>query len=285
MSCITDGEMKDLFVIAFQIRDIRGGKGEREIFTELILELLVRCVDKAGVMIRLIPEYGCWKDLWSLWNATAGHPGIGECVRIRSAIDDYVCEQFRKDWVTLDRDGDRAKLSLLAKWLPREGGACDHLSLHFAQKLFPSIPCIDDRRRAYRKACSEMNMYLKTVEVNMCGGKWADISPKGVPSRTMYRNKNAFLNLAPQNEYHKAETVNDGYHKIHKKGYVKNVASGKTVNELRHPHNEDRMKCRDNFIYHIETAKKAKVSEALDSARYDAVREAFDCIDCINTIM
>lgn len=250
--------MKDLFVLAFQTRDIRGGKGERDLFTGLLVELLVRNVHIAEAMIRLVPEYGCWKDLWSIWDGVGAHSRVDAGIMVRSTIDAVVCEQFRKDWVTLDRDGERAALSLLAKWLPREDSANEHLAFHFAQKLFPSTVDMDDKRRAYRKACSEMNAHLKTVEVHMCDGTWAEIAPGAVPGRTMHRNKRAFLNLVSQNEYHTAKTVSCSRRRIHKKGTVRQRDSG-TLNDLRYPCREDRMKCRENFLGYVEKAKKGEV--------------------------
>lgn len=251
--------MKDLFVLAFQTRDIRGGKGERDLFTEMMVELLVRCdLGVADAMIRLVPEYGCWKDLWSIWNGLQSHSMVEASTKVREAIDTFVCEQFRKDWVTLDCDGSAAKLSLLAKWMPREDGAHEHLALHFAQKLFPSTADVDNKRRAYRKACSEMNAHLKTVEVNMCGGSWAQITPDSVPGRTMHRGKRAFLNLVSQNEYLKAETKSYSHRKIHKKGGIQK-RSDEVLNKIRYPDREDRMKCRENFLEYVEKAKKGEV--------------------------
>lgn len=251
--------MKDLFVLAFQTRDIRGGKGERDLFTEMLVELLVRCeIGVADAMIRLVPEYGCWKDLWAIWNMVGAVSKVEAGTKVRESIDAFVCEQFRKDWVTLDRDGCAAKLSLLAKWLPREDGAHDHLSLHFAQKLFPSTADIDDKRRAYRKACSEMNAHLKTVEVNMCGGKWSEITPESVPGRTMHRGKRAFLNLVPVSTYEKGQTITRGRRTVHKKGGVQK-RHGEELNEIRYPDREDRMKCRENFLGYVEKAKKGEV--------------------------
>jgi hypothetical protein len=175
---------------------------------------------------------------------------------ITDAIDTVVCDQFRKDWVALDKDGEKAKLSLLAKWMPREGSANDHLSLHFSQKLFPSTGDVDDQRRLYRKACSEMNAHLKTVEVNMCGGTWAEIKPEAVPGRTMHRSKRAFLNLAPSHKYEPAHTEVRRGRKVHTKGKVTKIYGNE---ELRYPDNEDRMKCRENFVQYTDKAVKGEV--------------------------
>jgi hypothetical protein len=124
--------------------------------------------------------------------------------------------------------------------------------------LFPSTEDVDEQRRLYRKACSEMNAHLKTVEVNMCGGTWAGINPEAVPGRTMHRNKRAFLNLVPENTYQKAETIERRDRKVHIKGKLVKVTDA-DKNTLRYPDNEDRMKCRGNFVQYADKAVKGEV--------------------------
>jgi hypothetical protein len=59
-------EMRDMFVMAFQTRDVRGGKGEKKLFYNFFLAL--RNIDQATTteLLPLIPEYGCWRDMWEL---------------------------------------------------------------------------------------------------------------------------------------------------------------------------------------------------------------------------
>ena len=283
---ITDVNGKDLFVMAFQTRDIRGGKGERELFIHMILELFIYYPAKMNAMIQLVPEYGCWKDLWSMWTLAGLYSDGAWVSKVRTCIDSFVCEQFRKDWVALDIYGSSATLSLLAKWLPREDGLNDFISLHLAQCLFPSTLNLDNQRREYRKACSEMNAHLKTVEINMCGGKWSDIEPGRVPGRIMYRNKMAFLNLPPNMIYLKRHTIQQNSKKMHIPGQF---IQSKDINNIRYPYSKDRMACRENFLNHIEMAKNRKavmkgtnvimphddMRILLDAPRYDKVRDAY----------
>src|SRR5690606_12367335 len=58
-------DIVDTFILAFHLRDIRGGKGEREMgrkaflyLTEKMPQIMTHVVDK-------IPEYGRWDDLLS----------------------------------------------------------------------------------------------------------------------------------------------------------------------------------------------------------------------------
>jgi hypothetical protein len=82
----------------------------------------------------------------------------------------------------------------------------------------------------YRTMCSEMNRALKTVEVNMCGKTWAQISPEAVPGRCLKIHDAAFLNEPTK----------------------KQKARG---DELRFPDDEDRMECRAHFQEFVEGLK------------------------------
>jgi hypothetical protein len=242
---------RDLFVMAFQTRDIRGGKGERDLFYHMFLTLGLYFPSVLCKMIPLIPEYGCWRDMWNIWNLV-GTDVYGKNLewraQVRGAIDDVVVAQFRKDWAAFEGSGSQS-LSILAKWMPRENGANDFLSIHYADVLFPDIAEVDDRRRAYRKACSAMNKHLQTVEQRMCNGSWATITPEHVPGRCMARKKRAFLNLAPRFKYIPGSVteLSDGRRRF-TKGHLHERKSPTALNEIRHPANADRMACRETFV-------------------------------------
>ena len=55
--------MKPLFVMAFQTRWCRGGKGERKV-CYILLRVLHETLSAVVLgLIELIPKYGYWKDL------------------------------------------------------------------------------------------------------------------------------------------------------------------------------------------------------------------------------
>ncbi|NDH69593.1 MAG: hypothetical protein EBY22_17205, partial [Gammaproteobacteria bacterium] len=56
--------LEDVFSLAFQTRDVRGGKGERDLFTHLWLALYKRVPDIASATLSLVPEYGYWRDVF-----------------------------------------------------------------------------------------------------------------------------------------------------------------------------------------------------------------------------
>lgn len=249
---------RDLFVMAFQTRDIRGGKGERQLFYHMFLALCDAYPDHITQMLHIIPEYGCWKDMWELWTMTTDK-------HIRKSIDDIVCAQFRTDLNIYESQYvESKKLSLLAKWMPREGSAHDFLSMHYAWELYPDIVELDDKRRAYRKACSAMNRQLHTVETKMCGKQWATIIPEQVPGRCIAKHKRAMLNLVPVSHYVRGRVIENNGKKHFIKGKLVN-RKGEELNTLRYPTNEDRMVCREAFVQFTgDVAKGTKSVKGAD---------------------
>ena len=174
-------EPLDLFLMAFQTRDVRGGKGERLLFYQWIHVLYHYFPAITAGMLSLVPEYGCWRDLWSIWVKV---PELGP------VILQLVQKQFMED---LAKAGSGASgVSLLAKWLPREASKTyPGMAGKIAAALYPREK---NPRVRYRKETSFINSVLKTVEINMCGGTWRTIQPEAVPGRCLKLHDKAFLN-------------------------------------------------------------------------------------------
>jgi hypothetical protein len=173
---------EDTCVLAFQTRDIRGGKGERDLGRSMLKQILTNRPDLAASLIPLLPEYGRWDDVWSLY-------GISN--EVSAIVDSVVLEQFR-----LDQESERP--SLLAKWLPRQHSAdykVKALATHFAALLFPLTPIANGQRdMRYRKTVAYLNKCLETTEIKMCGKRWATIEPAHVPGQLYSKNSVAFFN-------------------------------------------------------------------------------------------
>jgi hypothetical protein len=152
--------------------------------------------------------------------------------------------------------GDVNEMSLLAKWLPREKSATYRgFARWIARTVYPNERSERQQLILYRKETSFMNSKLKTVEVDMCAGRWRKITPESVPSRCWKLNERSFLN----------ET---------------------THGELRYPDRSDRMKCRTHFLNAIQDSDqnvsqndRPKTSTScydllaiLNDERYDPVR-------------
>jgi hypothetical protein len=174
---------RDLWVLAFQCRDVRGGKGERTAALNLFAELCSRWGYRIEPMLRLWAEYGCWRDLFVL---------ASEEVALHDWILKIVSEQFWADW-TAHKAGK--PFSLLAKWLPREGSALDQgFVADLTRVLYPGRHNIKSRFPIYRRQVARLSAALKVVENNMCNGTWAEVKPGAVPGRCLNLNRKAFLN-------------------------------------------------------------------------------------------
>ena len=232
--------IEHLMVLAFQTRDIRGGKGERDA-SKHIFEALVKNPATCQVtldLLDLVPEYGCWQDLFKLPR---------ECL---PRVKQIVTKQFYNDEAAIasynaakanevagwggEEPPQKPKVSLLAKWLPREGqpGVIDMVCA-----LVPGTMMHGTRMKHYRKRVSAVNKFLQTVEVQMCANDWEEIVPGSVPGRAVKKYVKAFLN-------EKGTTTKHG---LAPKGV------------LRHPDDPVRMACREHFQEHFSKTAKGQV--------------------------
>lgn len=211
--------VRDLVVMAFQTRDVRGGKGERDLFYTFFIEICKHRPEWSRDLIELVPEYGSWLDIFRIWDL------CGENDALKGVLLNCVKGQFEKDLLA-------ERPSLLAKWMPREGSKNHSQALGLAYFLFPNVPLKGGgRMRAYRKAIALLNKKLDTTEIKMAGRTWAAITPGHVPGRLMKKCKLAFFNQK----------------KV--RGDV----------EERYPGNEDRIQCADNFRQLLKDVKEGKV--------------------------
>jgi hypothetical protein len=220
--------IRDLWVLAFHTRDIRGGKGERDLFYTTVMYLLKSLPQDVSTLmqiVELIPQFGCWRDLWTLHQDSTTSAALKDAIRIVTQL------QLQKDEQHM---AEEKPASLLAKWLPREGSKTyKGLAAEFATvwgNQADRTYCL----AKYRRRISALNKYLKTVEINMCGGTWQEIQPGSVPGKNLKLHTKAFLN----------ETCK----------YRRRTGSRIMIDdeELRYPDNEDRMQCRENFQTHLK---------------------------------
>jgi hypothetical protein len=233
-------QLEDLVVLAFQTRDIRGGKGERDasqaIFDTLMKNETVRPL--VLDLLDLVPEYGCWQDLFKLPREAL--PRIKQIVSQQFLKDEAAIAAYH---ASLENEAAgwggeekplKPKVSLLAKWLPREG----QLNvIEFVVALVPGTMFHGSRMKHYRKRVSAVNKFLQTVEVQMCSNNWEEIVPGSVPGRAVKKYVKAFLNEKGTTK--KGETAPRGV--------------------LRHPDDPVRMACREHFQEHFSKAAKGEV--------------------------
>lgn len=154
--------------ILFWARDVRGGAGERETFRKLLKSFAEKNTTTSTEIVKLVPEYGRWDDLFVLFGTKSQEAVIGI---IKSELD--------------NQNG------LLAKWLPRKGPIAKVIRQH-----------LNLTEQAYRKLIVGLS---NTVEQKMCARQWDTINYNHVPSVAAARYQKAFTkhDTARYEEYKK----------------------------------------------------------------------------------
>ncbi len=236
--------LEDAFVLAFHARNIRGGKGERDVFQTLFKTLYLEKPKIAQKCLPLISHYGCWNDVFEFAESA---PDSAEHVL------SMVVEQFKKDNTTPEGQS----ISLLAKWAPRES-KYPQLMKSLAYMMFPTVKFHSSKMKVYRKMVSRLNARINTVERLMCDDRWDEIKPETVPGRAGKLYNRAFLNL-PSTHYGDSDTVQN------------------TI-IYRKPDDPKRMACREHFTEHYAKAAegKAKVHGATTLFPHEVVKRVLN---------
>jgi hypothetical protein len=151
------GREKECLQLAFWTRDCRGGAGARKNFRSVINWLANTNPEWVKANINLIPEYGRWDDLKSLYNTP--------------------CEEAALNlWKDALLKNDASITPLAAKWAGRQD-----VKLRKHMGMNP---------KEFRKMVSKKSGDI--VEKKMCAGQWDEIDYSSVPSVALTRYTNAF---------------------------------------------------------------------------------------------
>jgi len=171
-------DLIDAFILSFQTRDPRGGKGERTIGRKMLQWLLENYPEKFEKVYKLIPEYGRWDDFFTMFS--------------NKDILQFFANQLRQDKENMLKG---STISICAKWAPSEGDSDDK-----KYKLVDSL-CNELKitKRQYRKEyLAPLRAYLKIVETFMTSNRWDEIEYSKVPSCAMRILKKAFEKHSPE---------------------------------------------------------------------------------------
>lgn len=167
----------------FYLRDIRGngGQGERAVFraglrtvAELDTELFVR-----SKVINLIPFYGRWDDLFCLLEVSR---------ELDAAVFALVAEQLQADRTALAEQGDKAEVSLLAKWLP----SCNTSSAAtraLAKRLYRALRFSE---KEYRQVLTALRRQIDVLETRLTRRDYT-FRYSAVPSNAGLKYRKAFM--------------------------------------------------------------------------------------------
>lgn len=180
----------------FYARDAREGLGERRLFRICIKYLAENHTVLLVNLIKLIPEYGRYDDLFCILDT-------GSAWMVMRLIE----EQLNDDMKNM-KEGKH--ISLLAKWLP-SANASSKNTKRLARIIIDNLKISE---RKYRKMLSSLRSYLNVVEVSMSSGRWSEIDYSTVPSRANLVYNSAFLRNDAERRREYLEKVTNGESKI-----------------------------------------------------------------------
>ncbi len=181
------------------VRDIRGGKGERNVGRDMMVimgQLNEDIVIKN--MYHYISEYGRWDDGIVFFE----NPNL---------LDKYlelVGDQLKEDKMKLESGGEKVSISLCSKWVPSEGKSIDK-KYKINKKLAKKMGIKQDELR--RDYLSPLRRHLNLTETNLMRREYEKINYSQVPSRCMNlhgskRNYTGRINAFPRNDTERFES-------------------------------------------------------------------------------
>lgn len=265
----------DLFLLTFHKRNCRGGEGEKLITYKLLLKLYDFYPQSVLNLISVLPLYGYYKDYFNIWEIICSFQ-IGETLKYQkyspliNKMVEVMLEQIEKDNKNLidktnDEENGFFSISLLGKWMPRQGNHFDlscywyHPSniykkvncvLYISSMMYNQLPVRKSNNgnksnkvnswilKEYRENISNLTIHLNVPEVLMCAHQYSFIEFEKVASKAMKNYAKAFLN-----------------EKI--KGVLANEFQ---VSGNRYPLDEDRIKTRHNLREFIIDGKLNKLN-------------------------
>ncbi|RHY51781.1 hypothetical protein DYB30_006519 [Aphanomyces astaci] len=156
------------------LRDIRFGKGEREVARFAFKWLASHAPDALGHNLsHYVAEYGRFDDVLALM----GTP-------LEAAALQVLADQLRKDRTALD--SQEPVVSLCAKWVPSENKSADKGTHRVNFKLAKHMGLTSaDLRKQF---LAPLRAKLQLLEQRMCANDWEAIDLNKVPSVAMHRH-------------------------------------------------------------------------------------------------
>jgi len=222
-------DVSDLMILMFVTRNTRGGKGEKKLAYDMFLRVWKAYPETAKRLLKLFPFYGYWKDLLLLAEQAVGLEDKDMAENILSESLVLMREQLAKDAASLSlyklelavaRDeGDEGQvksleqkgpsISLLAKWLPREGSKFDK-KLGFVEQFTNPLSASEKgdvkdawqstSKAAYRKSVAELTSFLELPEVLLSAQRYEEINFHKLASKATFKLTKALLNETANGE-------------------------------------------------------------------------------------
>ena len=227
----------ELFVMMLQVRDCRGGKGDKLPFYNMMQIMFEYFPITVVSIVKDIPYYGYWKDLLLVIKHVTNNPIQGiDYLLLKNKCYSVMANQLLKDYDKL-KNGD-TQITFVGKFAPRKGKEFDrklNAVSNLVKIMFPDLvgSCLNGKSKEkktiawnsafanYRKIVSALSTALNVPEQHMCSGRWQEIDfAQNVTSLCLNRNMNSFLNQ---------------------------TKSG----EVKYPENQDRILCAEHVIENL----------------------------------
>ncbi len=239
----TAEDVVDIFVLAFQTRWTRGGKGEKQIFYEIMNVMLQSHPRTVISLLRSVPTYGYWKDLLLMLRELTDEHNINSNKVIelfKQEVWAIFAAQLKTDDFSLKSTDERVapSLTFCSKYAPSEKKEFCKLyqaPRHIGALMFPTYTP-KDQLKFYRRTCANLRTALAVPEVLECAQKFSEIDFARVTSVCLNRKMKAYLNEKPSSKYLKPEHQETGD---------------------RYPDNADRVQARKNLLEAV--AKKGAI--------------------------
>lgn len=178
----------------FYIRDIRGGKGERDSFRTICQWLADNHPNILRDNLKHIPTYGRWDDLLPLINR----------INVTDDVIDLMKNQFDEDMSKLDAASIQTvndiesirtnnpdtlpQVSLLGKWLPSHNTS-SRRTRNMAYKLRNAFGL---SMMQYQRACTKLRKCIDILETHMSQNHWDTIQYDKLPMCALKKHVKAF---------------------------------------------------------------------------------------------
>ena len=201
--------LKDyLLRLVLQTRDIKQGKGERDLFY-FMLKNTYAFYPKETERIFLkscSSDIGSWKDVkYLVYYLDKDNTDTDVIHPLSKYALDILARQIESDYHAYneDRFGD---MSLAARWAPRrEKGKFAFVTRRFVESIHESQRYTKNSMRQTRKLLALLNRDIKTPQIDMCRGTWRLLDFNKMTSYTLLKNKLAFQNMTKQGDVRKIE--------------------------------------------------------------------------------
>lgn len=282
-------ELELVYAMTAQTRDIKDGKGERDLFYTLVYVWNMFNFDLAKYLIEsCVKDFyigchekyralGSWADLKKMANFIKNKQSDNKEYSVtRDKLILYIIKLYSDQLVDdyrLFKSGHHSKkvhISLCAKWIPKESqNKYRWLAKMIAEYISNEIGLINNdgelyispedkaaslfdsasHLASYKRIHTPINKYLETVQINMCEGTWKDINFK----KSLTGQTGVKFRNAILNK--------------DKKGYV------------RHEYNEDRIKCAENYREYLDGIDKGEIKAKVGAVGItDIVKKVFDIL-------